>query len=75
MITKTTSLFRCRLWVWGCPSASEEGIVKSFELIVMPRLGNNKLAGRRAVSCLYSHPKSALLLLQAVITLSRKDEE
>ncbi len=39
----------------------------------MPGLGNNKLAERRVVSRSYSHPKSALLLLQAVIMLSRED--
>ncbi len=43
------------------------------QISVMPGLGDNKLAGRRAVSRLYSHPKSALLLSQAVITLSRRD--
>ncbi len=29
----------CRSLGWGHPSASVEDVVKSFELIVMPRLG------------------------------------
>ncbi len=31
----------------GCPLASVEGVVKSFELIVMPGLGDYKLAGHK----------------------------
>ncbi len=39
MITKVTSSFGCRSRGWGCSPASIGNVVKSFELIVMPKLG------------------------------------
>ncbi len=45
-----------------CPPVYVEGVVKSFQLIVRPGLGNNSLATIRAVSRSYSHPYCALLL-------------
>ncbi len=44
------------------PPVYVEDVMKSFELIVRPGLGNNRLATIRAVSRLYSHPYCALLL-------------
>ncbi len=47
MIKAMMSSAGCRLLGWGRPSASVEDVVKSFKLIVMPGLRDNKLAGRK----------------------------
>ncbi len=46
----------------GPPPVYVEGVMKTFELIVRPGLGNNRLATIRAVSRSYSHPYCAWLL-------------
>ncbi len=63
MRTKTMSSFGCRSWVWGRPSARVEGVVKSFELIVMPGLGDNKLAGRKGCITFVQSPKVCVVAI------------
>ncbi len=63
MSTKTMSPFRCRSWGWGCSSASVGNVVKSFELIVMPGLGNNKLAGCKGCIAFVQSPKVCVVAI------------
>ncbi len=53
----------CRSLVWGRPSASIEDVVKSFELIVMPRLGDNKLAGHKGCIAFVQSPKVCVVAI------------
>ncbi len=53
----------CRSFGWGCPLASVEDVVKSFELIVMPGLGNNKLAGRKGCIVFVQSPKVCVVAI------------
>ncbi len=53
----------CRSLGWGCPSASVEDVVKSFELIVMPGLGNNKLAGPKGCIVFVQSPKACVVAI------------
>ncbi len=46
----------CRSFGWGRPSASVEDVVKCFELIVMPGLGDDKLAGRKGCIAFVQSP-------------------
>ncbi len=63
MRTNAMSLFWFRSWVWGCPSASVEDVVKSFELIVMPGLGDNKLAGCKGCIVFVQSPKVCVVAI------------
>ncbi len=53
----------CRSLGWGRPSASVEDVVKSFELIVMPRLRDNKLAGRKGCIAFVQSPKVCVVAI------------
>ncbi len=53
----------CRSLGWGRPSASVEDVVKSFELIVMPRLGDNKLAGCKGCIVFVQSPKVCVVAI------------
>ncbi len=53
----------CRSFGWGRPSASVEDVVKSFELIVMPGLGDNKLAGRKGCIAFVQSPKVCVVAI------------
>ncbi len=48
---------------WGCPSASIEDVVKSFELIVMPGLGDDKLAGCKGCIAFIQSPKVCVVAI------------
>ncbi len=53
----------CRLFCWGHPLASVEDIVKSFELIVMPELGDDKLAGHKGCIAFVQSPKVCIVAI------------
>ncbi len=53
----------CHSFGWGRPSASVEDVVKSFELIVMPGLGDNKLAGRKGCIAFIQSPKVCVVAI------------
>ncbi len=53
----------CRSLVWGHPSASIEDVVKSFELIVMPGLGDNKQAGCKGCIAFVQSPKVCVIAI------------
>ncbi len=62
---------------WGCPSASIEDIVKSFELIVMPRLRNNKLARCKGCIMFVQSPKVCVVAIASgynASSLRQRDE-
>ncbi len=63
MRTKTMSSFGCRSWGWGRSSASIGNVVKSFELIVMPRLGDNKLARRKGCIVFVQSPRVCVVAI------------
>ncbi len=63
MRTKAMSSFGFRLWVWGRSSASIGNVVKSFELIVMPGLGDNKLARRKGCIAFVQSPKVCVVAI------------
>ncbi len=63
MIRETMSLVGFRSLVWGRPSASVEDVVESFELIVMPRLGDDKLAGRKGCIAFVQSPKVCIFAI------------
>ncbi len=48
---------------WGHPSASVEDVMKSFELIVMPGLGDNKLAGHKGCIVFVQSPKVCIVAI------------
>ncbi len=47
----------------GHPSASIEDVVESFELIVMPGLGNNKLARRKGCIVFVQSPQVCVVAI------------
>ncbi len=53
----------CHLLGWGRPSASVKDVVKSFELIVMPGLRDNKLAGRKGCIAFVQSPKVCIVAI------------
>ncbi len=55
----------CHSFCWGCPSASIEDVVKSFELIVKPRLGDNKLAGCKGCIAFVQSPKVCIVAIMS----------
>ncbi len=50
-------------WLVGRPSASIEDVVKSFELIVRPGLGDNKLAGCKGCIAFVQSPKVCVVAI------------
>ncbi len=63
MITNMMSPFGCRWWAWGRSSASIGNVVKSFELIVMPGLRDNKLAGHKGCIVFVQSPKVCVVAI------------
>ncbi len=63
MIMKVTSSFGCRSRGWGRSPASIGNVVKSFELIVMPGLWDNKLAGRKGCIAFVQSPKVCVVAI------------
>ncbi len=63
MIKAMMSSTGCRSLGWGCPSASVEDVVKSFELIVMPGLRDDKLAGRKGCIVFVQSPKVCVVAI------------
>ncbi len=48
---------------WGCSPACVGNVVESFELIVMPRLGDDKLAGRKGCIVFVQSPKVCIVAI------------
>ncbi len=63
MIRERMSLIGFRSLGWGRPSASVEDMMKSFELIVMPRLGDDKLAGCKGCIAFVQSPKVCVVAI------------
>ncbi len=63
MIRETMSLIGFCLLGWGHPLASIEDVVKSFELIVMLGLRDNKLAGRKGCIVFVQSPKVCVVAI------------
>ncbi len=63
MIRERMSLIGFHSLGWGRPLASVEDMMKSFELIVMPGLGDDKLAGRKGCIAFVQSPKVCVVAI------------